>query len=71
MVELEVDLGNPRKEKQILRQNSQSVRVLSKFDLKKAIPKLKDALDKLLKSKYSEEYNDEIKKCKKILKDNS
>jgi len=60
-----------RKEKQILRQNSQSVRVLSKFDLKKAIPKLKDALDKLLKSKYSEEYNDEIKKCKKILKDNS
>jgi hypothetical protein len=58
------------KEKLILRFNLQSARVLSKFDLQKAIPKLKDAIDKMLKSKYSEEHKNEIKKCKKILKDN-
>ncbi len=59
-----------RKEKRILIQNLQSARVLSKFDLQKAIPKLKDAIDKMLKSNYSEKYKDEIKKCKNILKNN-
>ena len=58
------------KEKQILKQNLQSAEVLSKFNLKEAIPKLNDALEKISKSKYSEENKNLIKKCMKILKEN-
>ena len=58
------------KEERILIQNLQSALVLSKFDLQKAIPKLKIALNKMLKSKYSDQNKNEIKKAKKILKDN-
>ena len=58
------------KEKLILQFNLQSAHVLSKFDLQKAIPKVKVTLDKMLKSKYSDELKSLINKCKKILKDN-
>ena len=58
------------KEERILIQNLQSALVLSKFDLQKAITKLKVALNKMLKSKYSDQNKNEIKKAKKILKDN-
>ena len=58
------------KEKLVLQFKLQSAHVLSKFDLQKAIPKVKVTLDKMIKSKYSNELKSLINKCKKILKDN-